>query len=73
MLVEIIFKGERKQIYANPQEFPFQVGDYAIVQAEKGLDLGIVNQRGAILKKKKPRSEERRVGKECRSRWSPYH
>src|SRR5690554_633826 len=24
--------------------------------------------RGALL-----RSEERRVGKECRSRWSPYH
>src|SRR5258707_2976385 len=22
---------------------------------------------------KDPRSEERRVGKECRSRWSPYH
>src|SRR2546426_12403607 len=22
---------------------------------------------------KMPRSEERRVGKECRSRWSPYH
>ena len=22
---------------------------------------------------KAPRSEERRVGKECRSRWSPYH
>ena len=31
-----------------------------------------------LLKEKKPdlillRSEERRVGKECRSRWSPYH
>ena len=26
----------------------------------------------AILEKD-PRSEERRVGKECRSRWSPYH
>src|SRR5574341_591307 len=25
---------------------------------------------GAVLQK---RSEERRVGKECRSRWSPYH
>ena len=25
------------------------------------------------LKKKGERSEERRVGKECRSRWSPYH
>ena len=23
--------------------------------------------------KSKSRSEERRVGKECRSRWSPYH
>ncbi len=26
-----------------------------------------------LLKKNIPRSEERRVGKECRSRWSPYH
>ena len=25
------------------------------------------------LKKRHERSEERRVGKECRSRWSPYH
>ena len=25
------------------------------------------------LPKNKERSEERRVGKECRSRWSPYH
>src|SRR5256885_14635131 len=25
------------------------------------------------LDKEEPRSEERRVGKECRSRWSPYH
>ena len=27
----------------------------------------------AGLKAKFDRSEERRVGKECRSRWSPYH
>ena len=25
------------------------------------------------FKKDTTRSEERRVGKECRSRWSPYH
>ena len=25
------------------------------------------------LNRASPRSEERRVGKECRSRWSPYH
>src|SRR3712207_7194235 len=24
-------------------------------------------------KRRRTRSEERRVGKECRSRWSPYH
>ena len=27
----------------------------------------------AIVKMENKRSEERRVGKECRSRWSPYH
>src|ERR1035441_11121852 len=26
-----------------------------------------------VLGKEVKRSEERRVGKECRSRWSPYH
>ena len=26
-----------------------------------------------IIQKITDRSEERRVGKECRSRWSPYH
>ena len=25
------------------------------------------------VRKRNSRSEERRVGKECRSRWSPYH
>ena len=28
---------------------------------------------GYLLNYEQPRSEERRVGKECRSRWSPYH
>ena len=27
----------------------------------------------AVVKNQPHRSEERRVGKECRSRWSPYH
>src|SRR2546421_10320989 len=30
-------------------------------------------QIGALLGQPAVRSEERRVGKECRSRWSPYH
>src|SRR3712207_8700570 len=28
---------------------------------------------GSAQRPTAPRSEERRVGKECRSRWSPYH
>ena len=37
--------------------------------------LGVVGWTiaGFISKDKAIRSEERRVGKECRSRWSPYH
>ena len=34
-----------------------------------GLNLTVVNLKVDPT----PRSEERRVGKECRSRWSPYH
>ena len=32
-----------------------------------------ISQFMEIMKSDEPRSEERRVGKECRSRWSPYH
>src|ERR1035438_5919871 len=31
------------------------------------------NRRSALCRGGGDRSEERRVGKECRSRWSPYH
>ena len=35
----------------------------------KGFDVEVdLSETGVVL-----RSEERRVGKECRSRWSPYH
>src|SRR2546422_660101 len=34
----------------------------------ENLELGAFTRRA-----QKKRSEERRVGKECRSRWSPYH
>ena len=37
---------------------------------EEELNTKIRKHRLKIIK---IRSEERRVGKECRSRWSPYH
>src|SRR3712207_5873643 len=33
----------------------------------------VVEHEGAVVGDLMLRSEERRVGKECRSRWSPYH
>ena len=38
---------------------------------QSGLSLMTVLQSYQLLESQ--RSEERRVGKECRSRWSPYH
>src|SRR3989440_12286470 len=32
-----------------------------------------LTERGDVIDPVTLRSEERRVGKECRSRWSPYH
>ena len=39
----------------------------------QNLNIRLVLLRGASSSQGQPRSEERRVGKECRSRWSPYH
>src|SRR5690349_22094197 len=36
-------------------------------------DQRVVARRGVGVGQHLGRSEERRVGKECRSRWSPYH
>ena len=41
--------------------------NYGLFVAADGSQLKEVKRRAEI------RSEERRVGKECRSRWSPYH
>ena len=39
----------------------------------KGLEIGTWTLRAEKDGEQPVRSEERRVGKECRSRWSPYH
>ena len=39
--------------------------DLAVKVSRKAFDSGVWSRS--------TRSEERRVGKECRSRWSPYH
>ena len=47
-------------------------GTHAMILSGPTLKkMGVVDKAADSLKS--ARSEERRVGKECRSRWSPYH
>ena len=45
-----------------------QAAREAGIPAEAAREAGIPAEAA-----REPRSEERRVGKECRSRWAPYH
>ncbi len=47
-ILEIGFKGNRKEYFNNPLQYPFRVGDYAIVEADRGEDLGIILQVGIL-------------------------
>ena len=51
-----------KNLYCSQQKSSFD----AVVKRGK-------SEKSDLFSKSKHRSEERRVGKECRSRWSPYH
>ena len=42
-------------------------------QPSFGVQTGSIDKTLQAIEKAGGRSEERRVGKECRSRWSPYH
>ena len=56
---------------------PAQAGEFSRAAKEKGFGVILAaagkaaHLAGALAAN--TRSEERRVGKECRSRWSPYH
>ena len=47
-----------------------------IVKALENINISfkyVDGEQNTFLNEENIRSEERRVGKECRSRWSPYH
>ena len=60
------FKLARKYFYAQG------IDRYEIISAKNSFH-GRTMATIAATGQEKYRSEERRVGKECRSRWSPYH
>jgi cell fate regulator YaaT (PSP1 superfamily) len=51
-LIEVRFKGNRKDIYSWDSPAALAVGDAVVVEAERGLDLGIVSATGELAHKK---------------------
>ncbi len=41
-LVEIQFKGQRKELYVNSRELYLHTGNYCVVQADRGEDMGLI-------------------------------
>ena len=58
-----------KQFYAYPYSSSTYLSGQAVTWAADS-NIGTIDASGLFYA---GRSEERRVGKECRSRWSPYH
>jgi len=44
--IEVVFKGERRGYYLNETDLQLQAGQYVIVEAEKGVDLGMIGAIG---------------------------
>lgn len=51
-LVEIAFKGERRAVYRNTKNLPLKTGDWVIVDADRGHDLGRISITGELVKLK---------------------
>ena len=49
-LVEVTFKGGRKGFYRNANGLELQTGDYVIVTADRGVDLGTVHMTGELVR-----------------------
>ena len=73
MKKKILILGSEGQIGGHLVEFLKNKNKYEIIKFDivLGKKFDIRNYKNSLLEKN--RSEERRVGKECRSRWSPYH
>ena len=63
----------RKGGYTRIIKAGFRYGDKAPMAVIEFVERDVEAKRKDKKKKDTTRSEERRVGKECRSRWSPYH
>src|SRR2546429_8307137 len=63
----------RKNIVAGLLEHDWKARGKTVSVRVNGIDTHYMYRDVVDVVEQAGRSEERRVGKECRSRWSPYH
>ncbi len=50
-LIEVVFKGRRREYFTNPREIPVRDGEWVVVQADRGIDLGKVHHTSEWVKR----------------------
>ena len=68
-----VFSEKRYQMICQIQNFLKEGCSYREIAKRMGIGRNTIAKYRKGDPKELSRSEERRVGKECRSRWSPYH
>jgi len=60
-VVEVTFKRNRKGFFLNSEELEIYMGNYVIVDVDKGIDLGLVTQIGRLVMLKDMKDEPKRI------------
>src|SRR5882672_10094085 len=60
-LIEVVFKGRRREYFTNPRELPVHEGDWVIVQADRGIDLGKVHHTTEWVKREEAPGKHREI------------
>ncbi|MGV8139093.1 MAG: stage 0 sporulation family protein [Mangrovibacterium sp.] len=68
-IVEVRFKGTRKEFFKNEDLLPLKIGDIVVVACSPGHDLGYVSLTGTLAKKQ----FERKIKKQERYTWNKIY
>ena len=73
----LIFHNKKRSFHNIPDRYCMNLSDIIAInickQGSDNMQIAICDDEVSMVQILEERSEERRVGKECRSRWSPYH
>lgn len=60
-IVEVVFQGERRAIYRDRFDLEIAEGEYVVVEAERGQDMGRASLVGSLVKLKRGKGETKSV------------